>query len=224
MKSLIFGAIRRHRGLQWRLADMHKLVGMAALAFNLVMVVTGIGLTLGLFAIRYQVLADLKDIEKEVGVIVPATPYPNIDAVHAAAQAAFPGHAIIRLEYPGPDAIQGDKVFTFFAEPDPFEPGLVLEVGIVTAEATPRGQVYRLTWWMEAILLGAPLHTGEFGGRPAYVAYLFLSLSSGFLSVTGYLMYGLKWRRARRLKQERARTASRPALPEANAAKEYAHG
>lgn len=224
MKAFVFGAIRRNRGVHFKLVDLHKLVGIAALAFNLVMVVTGIGLTLGLFAIRFQVLADLRDIEREVGTITPANPYPNIDTVHKAARSAFPGHAIIRLEYPGPDAIQGDKVFTFFAEPDPFEPGLVPEVGIVTAEATPRAQVYELTWWMEAILLGAPLHTGEFGGKPVYAAYLLLSLASGFLSISGYLMYIVKWRRARALRRGRTLRPATPAASEVKAARELARG
>lgn len=211
MKGLVFGMIRCKRGLHIRCADMHKLVGMGALSFNLVMAVTGIGLTLGLFAIQMQVRSDLRNIESRAGQITAADPLPSIDSVYKAAQATFPDHTILRIEYPGPDAIQGDKVFTFFAERAPATPGLVPEIGIVTAEETPRAQAYPLTWWMHAILLGAPIHTGSFGGKPVYVAYLLLSLSSGFLSVSGYLMYIVKWRRFRRLKRDRA-VETAPAL------------
>ncbi len=223
MKGLVFGAIRWKRATPIRWADMHKLIGMAALAFNLMMAVTGIGLTLGLFAIQIQVREDLKAIESQVGEIVPVTPPPNIDVIYRHAQSVFPDHTVIRLEYPGPDAIQGDKVFTFFAEPDPFEHGLVPEIGIVTAEATPRPQVYALTWWMEAILLGAPLHTGAFGGKPVYFAYLLLGLSSGFLSISGYLMYFIKWRRARQRKAQAAAAVAPDPVSETLAAREMLH-
>ena len=51
---------------------------------------------------------------------------------------------------------------------------------------------------MKAILVGGRLHTGALGGNLVLLAYLFLSLSSGFLSVSGYVMYVAKWRKARR--------------------------
>ena len=223
MKGMVFGAIRWKRAQPIRWADMHKLVGMAALSFNLIMAVTGIGLTLGLFAIQYQVMQDLKAIEAQVGEIVPVSPPPNIDDVYALAQSVFPDHTVIRLEYPGPDAIQGDKVFTFFAEPDPVEHGLVPKIGIVTAEATPRSQVYELTWWMEAILLGAPLHVGSFGGKPVLFAYLLLGIASGFLSISGYLMYYIKWRRARQRKGRAVDTSTSDSVAENLAARELLH-
>lgn len=203
MKALIFGAIRRGKAAHMRFADMHKLVGMAALAFNLVMAVTGIGLTLGLFAIQMQVRADLKTIESLAGTIVPTDPPPSADTARAAAQTVFPAHTVTVLDYPGPETIQGEKVFTFFAALDPASPGLLPEIGIITAEETPRAQVYPLHWWMEAILIGAPMHTGSYGGRPMLAAYLLFSLSSGFLSLSGYFMYIAKWRRHRRLKRAR---------------------
>lgn len=225
MKGMVFGAIRWKRANPIRWADMHKLVGMASLSFNLVMAVTGIGLTLGLFAIQYQVMHDLKAIEAQVGEIVPVSPLPDIDEVYALAQSVFPDHTVIRLEYPGPDAIQGDKVYTFFAEPDPVEHGLLPKIGIVTAEATPRSQVYELTWWMEAILLGAPLHVGSFGGKPVLFAYLLLGISSGFLSISGYFMYYVKWRRARQRKKRAAAlaTATPEDVAETLAARELVH-
>jgi uncharacterized iron-regulated membrane protein len=210
MKGLLFGMFRRNNNVRFRLADLHKFVGLGALSFNLVMAVTGIGLTLGLFAIQMQVRSDLRTIESRAGKITPADPLPDIDTVYAAAQSTYPQHTILRIEYPGPDALQGDKVFTFFAERTPATPGLVPDIGIVTAEHIPRAEVYPLTWWMNAILLGAPIHTGSFGGRPVYVAYLILSLSSGFLSITGYLMYIIKWRRYRQLKRSRTANTAAP--------------
>ncbi len=204
MKALVFGMIRRGKAAHMRFADMHKLVGIGALAFNLVMAVTGIGLTLGLFAIQMQVRQDLKTIESIAGAIVPTDPPPSADSARAAAQTVFPDHTITLIDYPGPETIQGEKVFTFFAALDPADPGLLPDIGIITAEETPRAQVYPLHWWMEAILVGAPMHTGSYGGKPMLAAYLLFSLSSGFLSLSGYFMYIAKWRRHRRLKRERA--------------------
>ncbi|MBX3176636.1 MAG: PepSY domain-containing protein [Candidatus Hydrogenedentes bacterium] len=209
MKALVFGMIRQGKAAHMRAADMHKLVGIGALAFNLVMAVTGIGLTLGLFAIQMQVRQDLMTIESLAGEIVPVDPPPSADAARAAAQTVFPEHTITVIDFPGPETIQGEKVFTFFAVRDPADPGLLPEIGIISAEATPVAREYPLHWWMEAILIGAPMHTGSYGGKPMLAAYLLFSLASGFLSLSGYFMYIAKWRRHRRLK--RARAAATPA-------------
>lgn len=228
MKSMIFGFIRR-RG-PWRLpvADLHKLVGIAALAFNLVMAITGLGLTFGIFGIQYKVMADLNKNEATMGTIVKADPLPPFEEIWATAQALFPDQYVSRIDFPVELAIQGTKVYASYSEPDPRDPGLVPSIGIITAETTPRAHPYHLVWWMKAILWGGRMHTGALGGQLVLFAYLLLSLSSGFLSVSGYFMYIAKWRKARRAKFRRAAEATDPdaeeGLPEQVAARTLSQG
>ncbi len=198
MKAMAFGFIRRGRSLHMPMADLHKLVGIAALAFNLLMAITGIGLTFGVFGIQYQVRADLQQSEATLGRFEKAAPLPAFETVWAAAQQLYPDQYISRIDFPVEGAIQGTRVYSSYSEPNPRDPGLLPSIGIVTAEATPRAQPYPLVWWMKAILVGARLHTGALGGNLVLLAYLFLSLSSGFLSVSGYIIYIAKWRKARR--------------------------
>ncbi|MCC6143006.1 MAG: PepSY domain-containing protein [Candidatus Hydrogenedentes bacterium] len=204
MKAMAFGFIRQGRALHLRMADMHKLVGIAALAFNLLMAVTGIGLTFGIFGIQFQVMADLKESEAAMGGFEKADPLPSFDTVWAQAQSLYPDQYVSRIDFPVAEAIQGDRVYSSYAEPNPRDPGLFPGIGIITAEAAPRAQHYPLAWWMKAILVGGRLHTGALGGNLVLLAYLFLSLSSGFLSVSGYVMYIAKWRKARRAKAQSA--------------------
>ncbi|MBL7646072.1 MAG: PepSY domain-containing protein [Candidatus Hydrogenedentes bacterium] len=208
MKAMAFGFIRRGRALHMPMADLHKLVGIAALAFNLLMAVTGIGLTFGVFGIQYQVRADLQKSEATLGRFEKADPLPPFETVWAEAQKLYPDQYVSRIDFPVEGAIQGTRVYSSFSEPDPRDPGLLPSIGIVTAETTPRAQPYPLAWWMKAILVGARLHTGALGGNLVLLAYLFLSLSSGLLSVSGYLMYIAKWRKARRAASQRGESAT----------------
>lgn len=202
MKAMAFGFIRQGRALHLRMADMHKLVGIAALAFNLLMALTGIGLTFGIFGIQYRVMADLKKSEAAMGGFEKADPLPSFETVWAQAQTLYPDQYVSRIDFPVEEAIQGDRVYSSYAEPNPRDPGLFPGIGIITAETAPRAHPYPLVWWMKAILVGGRLHTGALGGNLVLLAYLFLSLSSGFLSVSGYVMYIAKWRKARRAKAQ----------------------
>lgn len=198
MKALVFGAIRRGKTLSMPMADLHKLVGMAALAFNLLMAITGIGLTFGVFGIQFQIRADLQKSEELTGRFQKAAPLPSFETVWAEAQALYPNQYVTRIDFPVEGAIQGNRVYASFSEPDPRNPGLLPSIGIVTAEETPRAQPYPLVWWMKAILVGARLHTGALGGNLVLLVYLLLSLSAGLLSISGYVMYISKWRKTRR--------------------------
>lgn len=222
MKAMAFGFIRRRKALHMPMADLHKLVGIAALAFNLMMAITGLGLTFGVFGMQYQVRADLQKSEANLGRFEKADPLPPFETVWAEAQALYPDQYISRIDFPVEGAIQGTRVYSSFSEPDPRDPGLLPSIGIITAEDSPRAQPYPLVWWMKAILVGARLHTGALGGSLVLLAYLFLSLSSGLLSVSGYIMYVAKWRKARRAASRDAGTLTSDeetqALPENAAA------
>jgi uncharacterized iron-regulated membrane protein len=195
MKAMVFGAIREGKGVRFWFADMHKVVGVTSLVFNFMMALTGVGLTLGIFAIQYYVLLELRAFEAEHGDIIVADPYPTYEEIVEATRTVFPEGAVTRVDYPG--GVQGDKTCAVFVEPDPLDPGLVPTVVVVTAEASPTAERFIMPWWIKLILLGAPIHVGSFGGTPVRIAYLFFALTSGMLSISGFVMYFNKRRRKR---------------------------
>lgn len=195
MKALIFGAIRRGGRLNQTLADLHKLVGVITLGFNGMMALTGIGLTLGLIAIQFYLLHELKAFEASGGAIMVADPPPSIDLVLRKGQETLPGLHIYRVDYPG--GIQGEKSYAVYAQETSGDRGLIPIVAAVTAEAEPRANRFAMPLWIKAIVVGIPIHVGSFGGNLVRLIYLPFALSSGLLSITGFVMYAAKWRRRR---------------------------
>lgn len=196
MKALAFGAIRRGPRINFPSADLHKVVGIATLAFNGMMALTGIGLTLGIFAIQFYLLAELKEFEASRGAITLAKKHPPVETIVAEGQKMMPEGYIYRVDYPG--GMQGDKTYAIYAYDDPHSRGLIPLVSAVTAEDEPRAIRFAMPLWIKAIVIGIPIHVASFGGNAIRIVYLFLALSSGFLSVTGFVMYVSKRVRKRR--------------------------
>lgn len=219
MKALSFGAIRRTK-LRYMFSDAHKLIGIASLAFNAMIAVTGIGITLGFFAIQYYLMHELRGFERAFGDVTVSDPYPDFEAIHSAAQTVLPDNYIYHVRYPG--GLQGDKSCIVFGRPDPWKEPFVPSYAAVTAEAVPRPMHAVTPLWVKAILVGAPIHYGEYGGRVVRVAYLLFALTSGALSVSGFAMWFSKRRAARRARRRApAVEAIAPAQPTPSAASEF---
>jgi len=195
MKALAFGAIRR-RSLRFALADAHKLVGIASLMFNAMIALTGIGITLGFFAIQFYLLHELRGFEQAFGEIKVSDPPPAFEKLLAAGNAVVPEEHVYHIRYPG--GIQGDQTCIVFARPDAWKEPLVPTYVIATVEAEPRPMHAVTPFWVQAILIGAPIHYGDYGGRAVRVVYLLLAMTSGALSVTGYVIWFAKARAKRR--------------------------
>ena len=110
------------------------------------------------------------------GEIVPVNPPPSARAPPALAFTVFPEHTITVIDFPVGDH-PGEKVFTFFAVRDPPIPASSRNRDHIGGSHAGRGNI--LHWWMEAGLIGAPMHTGSYGGKPMLAAYLLFSLASG---------------------------------------------
>lgn len=193
--------IRRGRGFQISNSDWHKLIGIVALAFNLVIAFTGAVLGLENLS-RYSDKVDnaihptpAKDSIPEppatLDGIVPLT------AVLAQSRAVIPGfvplvvtlpragrsHYIVRGNLEGQIAMKSaSEVGIHALTGQPFYRKSAREVPIIT-------KAYN---WMD------PLHFGYWGGVVTKVLYLIFGLTTGFLSITGFMVWYMKrFRRTR---------------------------
>jgi uncharacterized iron-regulated membrane protein len=210
MKAMAFGAIRSGSRLNQSMADLHKVVGMVSLVFNGMMALTGIGLTLGIIAIQVYLLQELKVFEATGGAIAVADPLPSVDRVAALGRETLPDTHIYRIDYPG--GIQGEKSFAVYAQKEADDRGLIPIVAAITAETAPRANRFAMPLWIKAIVLGIPIHVASFGGNIVRFIYIFFALSSGILSVSGFVMYGVKWYRNAKTRRRPVRSAV-PAAP-----------
>ena len=203
-------SIRRERGFQIGTSDWHKLIGITALAFNIVVSFTGMILGLENLA-RYSkpVSQAIHPTPSKDAVPKPpgdkATLVPVSAAIESARQ-AIPGfeptqvniatkkrHYMVLGNLRGRIAMEGAS-----------EVGVNAVTGqpyfISSARTAPL--VTRSYYWMD------PLHFGYWGGVFSQVLYAFFGLTTGFLSVTGFIVWYMKTRRRPRARAVELRAAA----------------
>jgi uncharacterized iron-regulated membrane protein len=194
------GASWRPRGVRWGrggrivTGDVHKLVGLGTVAFNVIFGVTGA--VLGLEGIYHKYLADKPPAVKRAAVA--RLPEGRIDELVGRAQELVPGgqpnaimlnHArsgVVRVDlWPTTGHLVREASSYVMFDAKSGEPAEVYD-------ATKAAAGVRLYYAME------PLHFGRLGGA-MWVKLLWglMGLSGGFLSVSGFVIYALRKRTPR---------------------------
>ena len=192
-------------GLQLSTSDLHKLVGVGALVFNLLIAFTGafLGLeNLTRYAPQAQDALQPKPqaIKKVAKVSADArAPRLSIDSNLLAAEAALPGFRPNTITFPGGgvSVIHGKLDGSFARDRASFVVVNAAGEAIETFNQTGGTGVSRFYNFIE------PLHYGTFGGVSTagtivQSIYLLLGLASAFLSITGFMLWWLKWRKRTR--------------------------
>lgn len=224
VKGAAFGAVRWRKKANMTAADMHKLVGITALAFNLMIAWTGFVLCLGAPITRELVQ---REARATLGVDTQAEPpapaqWVPLDAVVASASAAIPADMEISDIY-APGGYYSKAYF--YVQARPVEPPHNVRpwAALVDPQTAQILDIQALPLFSRIMRITYPMHFGNFGGWPVRVAFTLFALTSGFLSVTAYVMYIAKWRRKRRMQKANTNEtvrASKPSIPQPRAAME----
>lgn len=191
MKGLAFATIRRNVNPRLAFADVHKLIGITTLLFNMLMAVTGILLTLGQLLINvysYEVIRGLEPVEVPNGTVMV-----DVDRVLASARDNFPEKHVRWITFPG--GIQGEHHFVAFAYERTFFLSRIPYVCLINAYTARVDLTVDLPWYITMIYVAVPLHFGDFGGLALRIVYCVFGLATGVLSVTGFVMFYFKRRR-----------------------------
>lgn len=190
MKKQAWPNVRKKTSLRIVMADWHKLFGISALAFNFVIAVTGAWLGLQPWLMRWMDITTPNAFQAPVVMEADADRALAVDwaEVFATTRREFPD---LQPRYISPStngsgtiAVRGNI------------PGLVYERNINTlviskSDYTPlfkydireQPPSHKLYFVQEA------LHFGDFGGFALKVVYAILGLVSGFLSISGFVVY-----------------------------------
>lgn len=200
MKQMVFGAFRRGKGWRKASADLHKIVGASSLAFNLLMAITGIALTLGLVGVQ---MWSLKTVQARAaaGEVADASSVapPPIDAVLAASEALHPGAPMNNVAYPG--GYQGKNYYLAFHDSPGALSRYIPKLSLVPVADPSGASVLEMPWWVQGVMVCFPLHFGNFAGLGLKIVYSVFGVTSGLLSVSGAVIAFAGWRgrfRARR--------------------------
>lgn len=190
MKNQVFGAIRK-KNLRILMADWHKMVGVAALLFNLMIGITGAWLGLQPVLIKWLDIKAPNAYKRADKISNPAEdvsqPYDYWLAV-AVAKDQIPGFTPTQV-IPSKDGsntleIKGDAGHL------PFEPHISKVVLDKTSlEVLDRYDIREQALADKFYYLQEGLHFGRFGGVLLKTAYALLGLTTGVLSITGFFIY-----------------------------------
>ncbi len=162
-------------------SGLHRVIGVWALAFNLLMCVTGLSLAITV------VNTALKGGTKEVSVPEITT---SVDAAMAEARATYPEFDITYLRFPVSE--EGKIQLLGRLHSDPAYYGKFyskLQADYTTGEL---GAPYfvRDQPWLDRFLTSLhPIHFGDFAGLFVQLLYAFFGLMPGVLSISGFVIW-----------------------------------
>ncbi|AWW30501.1 hypothetical protein DN752_10400 [Echinicola strongylocentroti] len=189
-KKQSFGKIRR-KNLRITQADLHKFIGIGALAFNLVIAITGAWLGLQVY------LMQAIDMDQPNGFVRSEKPFtPEEDTNYALDYEAV--LATTMREFPAL------KVWNI--RPTTNGEGIIQVLGNVQGQAYERRsnklfldkrdfnvqRKYNISeqgFGEKLYYVQESFHFGDFGGLPLKLLYCILALSSAFLSLSGFIIY-----------------------------------
>ncbi|MGV3763641.1 PepSY-associated TM helix domain-containing protein [Parapedobacter sp.] len=190
MKRQAWPAVRNRTNIRIVMADWHKLIGISALAFNLVIALTGAWLGLQPWLMRWL------DIATPNQYTAAVTMEPAVDraltmdwaAMLHAAQKEFPDLQPQRIV----PSTNGSGTVTIRGNIR----GAVYERGINLLVLSKIGNrpvfkydVRQQPFGHKFYFIQEALHFGDFGGLWLKVLYALLGLTSGFLSISGFVIY-----------------------------------
>src|SRR5690606_34873515 len=190
MKRQVWPAVRNRKNIRIVMADWHKLVGISALAFNLVIALTGAWLGLQPWLMRWF---DISTPNRYAAAIVMEPAADRATAVdwHAmltAAKKEFPDLQPRRIV----PSTNGSATVTIRGNIT----GAVYErdINYVVLSKTNRDAVFKYDVRQQPFghkfyFIQEALHFGDFGGLWLKALYALLGLTSGFLSISGFVIY-----------------------------------
>lgn len=186
-------------GLRAASADLHKLVGIVTLVFNLILGATGAVLGLENLAQYYKPLQAAIHASPEKGLIPETTVgRVSIDAAVASAGDVLPGFETKRVTLPR----EGKNHFVLYGNvAGRFERSgasfVVVDTQSAAALQTHSAAAVSTGVWLYN--LSEPLHFGDFAGLGMKLVYFLFGLAGSGLAVTGFLILYLRKRGRKRI-------------------------
>ena len=188
MRKLEFGTLRRRQSKRLKWLDYHNFFGIVAVAWLLVVGLTGVINTLEEPIIetwKSQELADL--IASNEGVSASASRASLDAAVNAAIEEA-PDMELQFVAFPGSGFSTKAHYAVFLHGRTPVSEHVIAPVLIHAGTGEVAG-LREMPWYAKALSLSRPLHFGDYGGLLLKLVWAVLDLLTIFLLVTGVYLW-----------------------------------
>lgn len=188
MRRLDFGTVRRDRSKRVKWLDLHNLLGVATIAWVLVVGTTGV---INTWADLIFKLWQHDQLTQMAGPYqnepVPEKP-ASLDAAVKTAKDTAPGMTPSFVAYPGSDFSSKRHYAIFMRGETPLTSRLLKPVLVdaVTGEMTATRD---LPWYATALLISQPLHFGDYGGMPMKIIWALLDIATIIVLVSGLYLW-----------------------------------
>lgn len=192
MRKLDFGTLRTTRSARLKWLDYHNLIGIVALAWTVVVGVTGVINAFVTPITRVWQASELAEMTRAYAGRAPLPParYGSLDTAMAAARRAIPGMNPQFIAFPGGAFSSGHHYAVYFQGATPLTERL-LTVALIDAETGQLTEARPMPWYFKALSLSRPLHFGDYGGLPLKLLWAVLDIFTIIVLGSGlYLWLG----------------------------------
>lgn len=190
MKKLNFGAVRYGRSKRLKWLDLHNLTGIVAMAWMMVVGLTGVlnELSTPLFSI-WQMTDVQKMLAPYEGKPVPkATELSSIEAAYNTVQKAVPDMTVVSIVYPGA-SFGSPQHYLLWAKGNTPLRSRLYNPALVDARTGSLQSVLSMPWYLRALEVSRPLHFGDYGGLPLKIIWALFDVVAIVVLVSGVYLW-----------------------------------
>lgn len=201
MRKLEFGTVRRQQSKRLKWLDYHNLLGIVAVAWLLVVGLTGVINTLEEPIIetwKSQELADLVASNEDVDA---SDARASLDAAVSAAIEEAPDMELQFVAFPGSGFSTKAHYAVFLHGRTPVSEHVIAPVLIHAGTGEVAG-LREMPWYAKALSLSRPLHFGDYGGLLLKLVWAVLDLLTIFLLITGLYLWLARGNRRMRVERQ----------------------
>ena len=193
MRKLEFGTLRTTRSARVRWLDYHNLLGIVALAWMLVVGLTGVINALATPIEDLWQANELAEMTREYDGREALDPsrYGSLDLAMARARAVLPGNNPQFIAFPGGTFSSRHHYAVFFQGDTPLTERL-LTPALIDAETGEFTDARPMPWYYQALSLSRPLHFGDYGGLPLKILWAVLTLFTMVVLGSGLYLWAAK--------------------------------
>lgn len=193
MRKLDFGTVRVSRSPRLKWLDYHNLLGIVALAWMLVVGLTG---TINALSTPIEDIWQANELaamtsEYAGREALPPARYGSLDRAMARARAALPGNNPQFIAFPG-GSFSSDHHYAVFFQGDTPLTERLLTPALIDAETGVFTDARPMPWYYQALSLSRPLHFGDYGGLPLKLLWAALTLFTIVVLGTGLYLWLVK--------------------------------
>lgn len=193
MRKLSFGTIRFRRSERIRWLDLHNLLGIAAVAWLVVVGFTGVINTWADLVIKFWQFDEVSEMLGDLRQRPRPEKLASIDTVIKTAQDTLPDMQPRFVAYPG-NLFSAPAHFMVFMTGRGALTSRLLQPVVVDAATGAFVETRPMPWYVSTLLVSQPLHFGDYGGMTLKIIWAILDVIAIVVLISG--LYLWKFRRA----------------------------